>query len=187
MIRARTWRGILLWAILAAVTWHVSRGPSEPSLQPPEKPDIRLNYALYEFSGLLLDEQGDVRLSITAPILRNDANSGVGTVDSPEVHIQEQDDQWYITAESAIISPDREVVTLTGDVSLSRQSELTDQVLEIDTREVVLHVTPRTAATDAGVSIRQQDDWLQAVGMKLDMVNERYELLSEVRAHYETP
>jgi len=52
---------------------------------------------------------------------------------------------------------------------------------------VVLNVTPRTAMTETDVSIRQQGDRLDAVGMKLDMVNERYELLNEVRAHYQTP
>jgi lipopolysaccharide export system protein LptC len=34
--------------------------------------------------------------------------------------------------------------------------------------------------------MQQQSDRLDAVGMTLDMVNERYELLNDVRAHYET-
>jgi lipopolysaccharide export system protein LptC len=40
--------------------------------------------------------------------------------------------------------------------------------------------------TDADVSLLQLDDRVDAVGMKLDMINKRYELLDEVRAHYET-
>jgi lipopolysaccharide export system protein LptC len=186
-MRARTWRGILLLALLALLSWQLARRPSDNTTGPLDKPDIRLNYALYDFSGRLLDERGTVKLNIASPVLRNDAATGIGTVDAPEIHIQQESDRWYITAESAVISADREIVTLIGDVNLSRRNEQTDQTLEITTSDVVLNVTPRTATTGAAVSMRQQGDRLQAVGMKLDMINENYELLNEVRAHYETP
>ena len=55
------------------------------------------------------------------------------------------------------------------------------------TSDVVLDVTPRTAETAAEVRITQQSDWLRAAGMRLDMINEHYELLNDVTAHYETP
>jgi len=186
-LQGKTWRGILLLTLLAVLSWQLSRQPLDMPGSEVGPPDLRLNYALYDFSGHLLDEQGRVKLDIAAPVLRNDAESGVGTVESPEIRIQQDSDRWYITAESAIVSPDREIVNLTGGVNLSRLDELTDQVLEIRTSEVVLHVTPRTAMTEAGVSVRQRGDRLDAVGMKLDMINEHYELLHDVRAHYQTP
>ena len=34
--------------------------------------------------------------------------------------------------------------------------------------------------------IRQRNDRIDAVGMRLDMVSEQYELLNDVKAHYET-
>lgn len=187
ILQGRTWRGILLLALLALLSWQLSRQPLDPSTSEVGPPDLRLNYALYDFSGHLLDEQGRVKLDIAAPVLRNDAESGVGTIESPEIRIQQEDDRWYITAESAIVSPDREIVNLTGEVNLSRNDELTDQVLEIRTSDVRLHITPRTAMTDRGVSVWQGGDRLDAVGMRLDMINERYELLHDVRARYQTP
>lgn len=185
-LEGRTWLGILLLALLALLSWQLSRQPLDTATSGFGPPDRRLNYALYDFSGRLLDEQGRIKLDITAPILRNDAESGVGTIESPEIRIQQDGDRWYITAESAIVSSDRETVNLSGEVNLSRLDEATKQTLEIETSEVVLHVTPRTAMTDAGVSVRQSGDRLDAVGMKLDMINERYELLHDVRAHYQT-
>jgi len=184
--QGRTWRGILLLALLAVLTWQLSRKPLDTTGGEVGPPDLKLNYALYDFSGHLLDEQGRIKLDIAAPVLRNDAESGVGTIESPEIRIQQESDRWYITAESAIVSADREVVNLTGAVNLARLDELTDQVLEIKTSEVVLHITPRVAMTDAGVSVRQSGDRLDAVGMRLDMINERYELLHDVRAYYRT-
>lgn len=187
MIRPRTWRGIVLLGLLAALTWILARPPDETATSPLERPDTRLNYALYDFDGRILDEQGAVNLSMNAPVLRNDAESGIGTVESPEIHIQQEDERWYIKAESAIVSTDREQVTLVGEVYLSRRDEVTDQLLEISTSDVVLQVTPRTAMTESPVHMRQDNDRLDAVGMNLDMIAKRYELLQEVSAHYELP
>lgn len=173
--------------LLAVLTWLLAREPSEPQVMTVERPDVRLNYALYDFSGRLLDDQGSISLLINSPVLRSTAESGVGTVESPEIHLQQDEDKWHITAESAIISADREHVTLVGDVFLSRRNEITDQLLEIETSDVELDVDPRTAETEAPVRITQDADWLQAAGMRLDMINEHYELLKDVRAYYETP
>jgi len=186
-MRLKTWHGILFLSLLALLSWQLSRRQSETETAPVGPPDVRLNYALYDFKGRLLDERGQVKLNMASPVLRNDAESGIGTVDAPEIEIHEAEDHWYITAESAIISPDREVVMLSGDVNLTRLNTATDQKLEIATSNVVLNVTPRTARTDAGVTMLQRGDRLDATGMKLDMVNKHYELLNDVRAHYETP
>ena len=186
MIRRRTGVAILLLASAAAFTWVISRGPADLGVMPPKPVDTRLNYALYDFSGQLLDQQGTVNLRIDAPLLRNNALSGVGTVVSPEIHIQQENEQWYITAESAIITADREHVSLMGDVNLVRRNALTGSMLEIRTQDVMLNVTPRTASTEAEVHIRQANDELQATGMRLDMISEQYELLDDVQALYET-
>jgi len=185
-MRVKTWHGILFLTLLALLSWQLSRRPLDTDATPVGPPDVRLNYAVYDLKGRLLDEHGAVKINIASPVLRNDAESGVGTIDAPEIHIQQETDHWYITAESAIISADREVVSLAGKVSLSRLDQLTEQTLQIETSDVVLNVTPRTAMSDAAVSMQQQDDRLDAVGMTLDMINKRYELLNDVRAHYES-
>lgn len=186
MIRRRTGIGILLLTAAATFTWVLSRGPADLGVTPPKALDTKLNYALYDFSGHLLDQQGTVNLRIDAPLLRNNALSGVGTVVSPEIHIQQENEEWYITAESAIITADREHVSLMGEVNLVRRNALTGSLLEIHTQNVMLNVTPRTASTEAAVNIRQANDRLQATGMKLDMISEQYELLDDVQALYET-
>jgi LPS export ABC transporter protein LptC len=186
-MEVKTRRGIVSLAMLALLSWLFARQPREAALDPISKPDVKLNYALYDFSGTLLNDQGGTSLQIRSPVLRNDAESGVATVEAPEIHIQQEQDRWYISAEFAVVSPDQEHVTLAGQVHLSQYDEITGQVLEISSSDVVLNVTPRTAETEAGVSIRQGGDRLDAVGMKLDMINESYELLHEVRAHYEMP
>jgi LPS export ABC transporter protein LptC len=185
VIRRRTRRGIILLALLAVLSWILSRPGTEDEARPLEGLDTRLNYALHEFQGRLLNDLGETNLEIEAPLLRNDASSGIGTVESPNIRIQQEDEEWYITAESAVIAADREHITLVGEVNLLRRNEITGALLDITTRDVLLNVTPRTASTDSEVKIRQEGDRLDATGMNLDMINDKVELLSEVQAHYE--
>jgi len=187
VIRRRTRRGIILLAVLTALTWMLSRDQADTPVRPVSELDTRLNYALYDFDGRLLNDLGAINLEIYAPVLRSNAASGIGTVESPEIHIQQEDERWYITAESAIITADQEHVSLMGDVYLARRNELTGQLLEISTKDVMLNVTPRTASSESSVQITQDNDWLNATGIKLDMVSNSFELLNDVRAHYETP
>jgi LPS export ABC transporter protein LptC len=186
-MQARTRHGIMLLAALAALSWLLARQPRDVPVDRFSRPDLELNYALYDFSGMMLNDQGGISLQIESPELRNNAASGIGTVDAPEIRIQQDQDRWYISAESAIISPDRERVILAGEVQLTRRDEATGQLLEISSSDITMDVTPRTAMTEAGVSMRQEGDRLDAVGMKLDMITETYELLHDVRAHYEMP
>jgi LPS export ABC transporter protein LptC len=185
MIGRRTRRGLILLALLAVLSWLLSRPMVEEQDQPVAGLDTRLNYALHNFQGRLLDEDGNTRLEIEAPLLRNNATTGFGTVEQPNFRIQQAHEEWYITAESAVFTPDREHVTLYGEVKLHRRNESTGELLDIMTRDVLLNVTPRTASTGSEVHILQGGDSLDATGMNLDMINDRIELLNEVRAHYE--
>ena len=187
MISRRTRRGLILLALLAVLTWLLARPSAEPEAQPIAGLDPRLNYAVRDFSGRLLDDAGRTSIELRAPLMRNDSETGIGTVEEPNIRIQQDGEEWYISAESAVIAADREVINLTGAVNVRRRNPSTGEQIDIRTRELVLNVTPRTASTDADVHIAQADDWLSATGMNLDMINDRYELLDSVRGHYETP
>ncbi len=119
-------------------------------------------------------------------MLRNNASTGVGTVSTPEIYMHQDGHEWRIRADSAVVSADREFVSLAGEVRVVRYNTQDGDRLEIDTRDLLLAITPRTASTDARVMMRHAGDRLDATGMKLDMINDRYELLSEVSAVYET-
>ncbi len=178
---------MIILALLAAATYLLARNPSNTVNQPPARLDTRLDYALRDFTGRLLDKEGNTNLQISSPLLRKNAQSEVGTVKSPEIHIKQEDQQWHIMAESAIITADREFVSLIGDVYILRRNEISGETLEITTRDVILRVTPRTASTESLVTIVQEDDRLDALGMNLDMRNNSFELLNEVRATYDIP
>ena len=185
MIRRRTRRGIILLALIVILLTVLSRPGTQETAKPVRGLDTRLNYALHDFSGRLLDDTGAVRMEIEAPMLRNDASTGIGTMERPDIRLQQEDDQWYITADSAVFSPDREHVQLEGAVRLKRTNPESGDVLDIRTRDVLLDVTPRTASSESAVRVLHGGDRLEARGLRLDMISDRIELLNEVRAHYE--
>ena len=178
---------MVLLAFLAVVTWLGGHGRVEPKAEPFADLDTRLNYALWDFNAQLLDDSGGVHLEMNAPMLRNNASTQVGTVENPRIRIQQEGDEWHISADSAIITADREHVSLIGHVDFLRQNKITADRLEIRTRDVMLNVTPRTASTEAAVTLAQNQDRLEANGMKLDMKTNRYELLDRVRGSYAQP
>ena len=187
MIHRKTRQGIFVLAILAIVTALILRSGRELGGLPPADLDTRLSYALWDFSGVLLDKEGKVNVRVDAPMLRNKADSQVGTVENPRLRIMQEQDEWYINADSAIITGDREFISLVGRVDLVNQNLKTHKRIGIQTRDVMLNITPRLASTDAAVSIQQDQDVLDAVGIKLDMTDKSYQLLSQVRASYATP
>ncbi len=185
--RPATRRGIVIVGIVAVITVLATRGVRDvmqPNLQ---EVDTRLNYALFDFRGQMLDEQGKLAMTIEAPVLRSNASSGIGTVTRPEIYVNENGNQWTLWANTAVISSDRHYVSLAGDVRAVRYNALDSDALEIQTRDLVLDVNARTGNTDATVSIQHARDSLTANGMSLDLVNDHYELLENVKAIYDTP
>ncbi|MCH8258442.1 MAG: LPS export ABC transporter periplasmic protein LptC [Proteobacteria bacterium] len=133
--------------VLSIITWLIPKSSSNSVYDPPARLDTQLNYALWDFNGQLLDQQGNIHLQISSPLLRKVAQSEVATIKSPQIRIKQADQQWHITAESAIITADREYISLIGDVNMLRLNEISGETLKITTRDVMLKVTPRTAST----------------------------------------
>jgi LPS export ABC transporter protein LptC len=186
LIRRKTRHGIALLTLLALASWLISRAPSEPGDSPVAELDTRMNYVLWDFDAELLDDEGSISMEISSPKLRNNASSAIGTIENPRIRIRHEQDEWYIRAESAIITADREHVSLMGRVDMLRRNSVSNETMEIETRDVILAVTPKTARTESAVKLIQDGDTLQAVGLELNMKKNKYELLDEVQAHYET-
>ena len=184
--RPTTRRGIAVLAFAALVTWLATRDVKQDLQTPVTSVDTRLNYALFEFKAQLLDDEGQLALTIEAPVLRNNARSGVGSVTRPEIFISENGNEWSIWASSAVVSAYREFVSLAGEVRAVRYNAQDSNALEIHTRDLLLTVTTRVATTDARVNMHHAGDRLAATGMILDLINDRFELLNDVNAVYDT-
>ena len=187
MIPGKTRKMIVLLIPLAAASLWLARSRDEAASGPLDDLDTRLDYALWDFSAELLNEKGEISVQIDAPILRNHAASQIGTVENPHVRIRQDQAEWIITADSAIITADREYVSMAGSVNMLRRGETPRGIMQIQTRDAMLNVTARTALTESPVSIHENGDSIDAIGMTLDLNDQTYQLLEQVRAQYATP
>ncbi len=185
--RPATRRGIAVLALAAIVSFLASRDVQQELRAPLAQLDNRLNYALFDFRARLLDERGQLAATIEAPVLRNNADTGVGSITEPQIYVRESGNDWQIESDSAVISADRQFVSLSGEVQVVRYNDQDSDAVTLDTRDMVLAVTPRTASTDSRVNIRHAGDQIAANGMFVDMINDQFELLNEVSAIYDTP
>ena len=185
--RPATRRGIAFLALATVASYLALRDVKLDSASPESELDTRLDYAMFDFEAQLLDEQGLLAMTIEAPLFRHGANSRIGTISNPTVFLLESGNEWTIEAGSAVITADQDFVSLAGNVKMVRKSPLTCDFLQIDTRDMVIEVEPRTATTESQVTMRHARDRLVATGMNLDMAGNRYELLGDVHAVYDTP
>jgi lipopolysaccharide export system protein LptC len=184
MITRKTRRGIIVLVILTAVSFWAGRKQGTEVQQPVSGLDPRLNYVLRDFDLQFFDENGQATISLRAPVLRNDPEKQLGTIEKPVFRIIQPGTVWNLTSDSATMTADKEHVHLSGKVNLLRHEPLTGSLAELDTEDVRIEVTPQTASTDRPVSIFDGHNQLNAIGLDLDMKTNTFMLRQQVEATY---
>lgn len=184
MITRKTQRGIAILVLLSAVTFWVSRSQNEKAPELVAGLDPKLNYVLHEFELQFYDENGLPTINMRAPVLRNDPDLEMGTIEFPVVRLNQADAVWDMTANMATITSDKEHVKLIGQVNVKRNEPASGNWVELTTREVQIEVTPQTAATDQPVSMFDGRNRVDAIGLELDMTTKTYILKQQVKATY---
>lgn len=184
MITRKTRRGIALLVILTGVSFWVGHGRDSRVQEPVAGLDPKLNYVLRDFELQFFDEQGQPTINMRAPVLRNDPEQRLGTIEKPVFRLNQEGLVWNMTADSATVTADKEHVRLQGKVNMLRHEPSTGHLAEFNTREVMIEVTPQTASTDAPVSIFDGVSKLFATGLDLNMKTNTFTLKQQVRATY---
>ncbi len=184
MITRKTRRGIITLVLLTAVSFWVSRSQDKEDVAPVAGLDPKLNYVLRDFELQFYDEQGRPTINMKAPVLRNNPDLEMGTIEQPVVHLNQPDEVWDITAETATVTADKEHVRLLGQVRVQRHDLATGGNIELTTREVSIEVTPKTATTDQPVYMTDGVNQVNAIGLDLDMKTSIFKLKQQVTATY---
>ena len=85
------------------------------------------------------------------------------------IQLNQADVVWNLTSDSATITADKEHVQLLGQVHVQRRELATGNWAEMNTQEVNIEVTPQTASTTQPVNIFDGLNYMDAVGMDLDL------------------
>lgn len=184
MITRKTQRGILLLVILTGFSFWAGHRGDERVQKPVAGLDPKLNYVLHNFELQFFDEQGQPTINVRAPSLRNDPEQQLGTIERPVFRLNRDGLVWNMTADFATVTADKEHVRLAGRVNMLRHEPSTGNLVELNTQEVAIEVTPQTASTDAPVSIFEGGNKLFATGLDLNMKTNTFTLRQQVRATY---
>ena len=184
MITLKTRRGIMALALVTAASFWVSNSQDGEDTEPVAGLDPKLNYVLRDFELQFYDEQGRPTINMKAPVLRNNPDLEMGTIEQPVVRLNQPEEIWDITAETATVTADKEHVQLLGQVHVQRHDPATGSNIELTTREVSIEVTPQTATTDQPVNMTDGLNQVDAIGLDLDMKTSTFHLKQQVKATY---
>lgn len=184
MITRKTRRGIFAMVLLTAVSYWASRSQDNESPEPVAGLDPKLDYVLRDFELQFYDENGQPTINLRAPILRNNPEMQIGTIEQPVMRLNQGEIVWDLTAEMATVTADKEHVQLLGQVHVERHEPALGHRMEVDTSEVQIEVTPQTATTDQAVSMSDGLNQLSAIGLDLDMKSSSFKLKEQVKATY---
>jgi len=184
MITRKTQRGIMVLVILTLISFWVSRGRDKESPNPVAGLDPKLNYVLHDFELQFFDDKGLPTMNLQAPLLRNNPQIQLGTIENPVIKLQQSEMRWNLWSDSATITTDKEHVQLLGPVFVQRQAAAGGRKENLTTRDVRIEVNIQTARTTNAVSIFDGINFVDAVGMYLDMKNGNIKLNHQVKARY---
>jgi LPS export ABC transporter protein LptC len=185
MMSARTRRGVITLFMLSLLLVWLARLQDGESTGPIEGLDRRLDYALTDFEMRIFDEQGQLAVTVRAPRLANDASTGIGRVTQPRVEVRNEGFDWLIDAETAIVGPDREIIDLSGAVTVVRNGQEPEAWLTAEGSEVRLQVTPRVATSEREVELVDRAGRLTGRGFRIDMIRNEFELHEQVAGRYD--
>ncbi len=114
------------------------------------------------------------------------AGKGYTELSQPDLTLfQSEQTPWNITAENGRAENNGTVITLWGDVVVYRSlADGGEYIMSTDQLEV--RPLEQLAETDRAVTIRSPNGVANAVGMRLNMINNVTELLSQVKGVYES-
>ena len=184
MITRKTQRGIIVLILLTTVSFWVSRNQVNEAPEPVAGLDTKLDYVLHDFELQFFDTNGQHTINMHAPVLRNNPELQLGTIENPVIVLNQLDTVWNLTSDSATVPADKEYVQLTGQVHVQRHETTTGDWVKLDTRDVRIEVTPQTASTDEPVHMFDGYNRISAIGLNLDMKNNTFKLKQQVKATY---
>lgn len=184
MITRKTRNGIVALVMLTSISFWLSQAHDQDLPEPVSGLDTKLNYVLRDFELQFYDENGKPTMNLQAPVLRNDPEQELGTIEQPVVILNQPDTTWNLSADTATVTADKEQVELLGLVKIRRQGTAAGSWLRLDTSEVHIQVTPQTAKTDQPVNMFDGYNQLDAIGLELDLKSNTFHLQQQVKAIY---
>jgi LPS export ABC transporter protein LptC len=169
-------------ALLAAVTWFASLGPTGPApALTDDEEAVPLGYYLRGARIVGTDEQGRIAYRIRAEQLDEVPDEARLRLEGVNVEYSPADETaWEISAQRASAPKDRSLLTLAGNVAVRSMPTDGSAPVLISTDELRFAPDTSSAESDAPVTLRIGDWQLTGVGLSTHLKGDTLKLESEV-------
>ncbi len=187
MFRSKRWFTLVSAMVLALLAWLMfdDRPPSQDEAESSPPPDT--DYYVAHFTLMGSDASGRWSYRLQAERMLHFPATEHWEFEAPQVEFfSAEGANWYGVAERGRAWDEGEHVLLLGEVNLWRPASEQNPALWLDTSEVHLLPAQNQAHTDQAALLRQDTgSYIQGVGARIWLDQERVELQSRVRARYE--
>jgi LPS export ABC transporter protein LptC len=176
--------GFLLLLGMAAGTFYLARSLSGPDEEESNTPYLEEGFYLRAVRMLGTAEDGRLIYEVEAEYAEQRANNQIEMDVVRVVYTPESGVPWVLNADNAIISEDRQLLTLSGHVVAVGSEGLNGEVTEIRTPYLELEPERYRAETDERVQVRIGSRSLTATGMLASLQENEFRLKSNVSGKF---
>lgn len=146
-----------------------------------------IDSSLTELTVMQFNAEGQLSHLLNTPLMQHLPKKNMYFLEKPHLIVTEANQSpWEIQADKAKARADKRI-TLTNHVVIQQKQSETKQALKLMTEKITYFPQSKFATTSHPVTIQQAKNQVKAIGMHAYLVDNKIELLSHVRGHYEPP
>ena len=135
-----------------------------------------------DFELTRMDELGQPRYTLQGDHLEKYKQKDITQITEPVLHIL-QENQWRLSANTALLDDTNETVEFIDDVVMQQLE--TEPAVTVHTQRIVIDTRSQVAQTDSPVKVIQGESEINSVGMIYNNRTNVLELLSRVQGYFQ--
>ncbi len=178
---------LLTLTVLAGFTiwlqWYNRSSP--PAIEPtPSGPD----YYLRNFTLTATGADGLPRYIIDSAYMEYIAGQETITFLRPSLFFDnENQTSWQIQGDKARVTEQGRWIMMEGQVVLKQRNEMRNETIRLETADLLVLPEQKRAESNNPVLLTTSDAIVKAVGLRMNLLQERFELLHQVQGEYRVP
>jgi lipopolysaccharide export system protein LptC len=135
-----------------------------------------------EFEMTAMNENGQPGYILNGARLQRNAGSDDTEIQQPIFQLLQENNQWKVTADQAIVNDKNETIQLKNNVIMQQQN--VEPAVTIHTQYLLIHTKTQIAQTQALVDLTQGNSRLRSNGMVFNNITSELKLSSNVNGYY---
>ncbi len=167
--------GIVVW-------WSITTNYSDNNQLSPPKSKEYAEIFMNEFEMIAMNENGQPGYRLNGTYMQRNAGSDDTVIQQPVFLLLQENKQWKVTADEAIVNNENETIQLKSNVVMLQLN--TEPAVTIRTQYLQIHTRTQIAQTKALVHLTQGNSRIRSDGMVFDNNNSELKLSANVNGYF---